>query len=632
MKLQTLLETFIEDQTDVTELAQLLSADHAEAKGLMNAERAVRRLPLMKDKEEMTGVTMYITCPVSRSRNNRYMIVSIYKDKQFQLKLAPSEWFVSNRPRVWESGKVIYDREQLLLQPNQDTVITNIFLWEYEERFLITFTESTNTQMVRVRGERNGKDVTKNFRVEGATTNTEYIESNRPYIHADSTRSQIALYKDSGKVTFRSGNMKYAVQVNRTSYYKIRMEELLRLVPSDFLKRMEESLEADMPAYVLEELGYRLKEVESNKEELEDEKLPFESEVEKLPYETASIQAIRHFRTLAAIRLHPGQVFLPNALCVYDGVNFTAAVERKIDQARSGVEVMQVLYPNMGKKALRRILSDKSIMSRSYYSQASYVMPFVLYILKDPNDINAALKEAKNVRVTNQLLVGDKHYAFSRLKRLVQKVSGGRFLPLVEKEIRNETFFHSNRTDPFIIHSMTGSFNLILDMLRMMTQIDVLSGRYPEQLDVEEELDRQEVKNLLGLHDALALIHRQYEDVTYGLPISYTEKERQLEWEKDGYSFKLAESKRELNDIGNKMNICVGSYGNEAFSKKLTILTVQSDAGYDVCVEIKNKKIVQVKKRFNQRIDPISDAKLHTCFKEWAQRSKLKLNTNDFVG
>lgn len=626
MEVQRLLETFIEDQADVTELVQWLSADHIEAKGFIHAERAVRRLPLMKDKEEMTGITMYTTSPVSYSNDNRYMVVSIYKDKQFQLKLAPAEWFVSNHPRVWESGQIIYDREQFLRHSNQDIVITNIFLWEYEERFLITFAESTNTKMVRrVSEKRNGKDVTKSFRMKDVTMNPKDIEANRPYIHADNTRTQIALYKDSGKVTFRSGDMKYAVQVNRTSYYNNRVEHLLSLIPAAFLERMKDSLEAGMPAYVLEELGYRLKEVEKRQEEKD-------LKVEKLPYETASTQTIHHFRTLAALRLHPGQVFLPNALCVCDGVNFTATVERKIDQARSGIEAMQVLYPNMGKKALRRTLSDKSIMSRSFNSQWWNVMPFVLYTLEDPNDINAALKEAKNVRVTNQLRVEDKQYAFSRLKRLVQKVSGGRFLSLMEKDIRNETFFHSDRTDPIFGHSLPGSVGLIFDTLRMMTQIDVLSGRYPEQLDVQEELDRQEVKDLLGLHNALALIHYQYEDATYGLPISYTEKERQLEWEEDGYSFKLAESKRELNDIGNKMSICVGSYGSEAFAKELTILTVQSAAGYDVCVEIRKKKIVQVKKRFNERINPNSDVNLHACFKKWVQRSELKLDTNDFVG
>lgn len=629
-EVQRLLETFIEDQTDVIELAQWLSADHTEAKGFIDAERAVRRLPLMKDKEEMTGVTMYTTSPVSHSSNNRYMVVSIYKDKQFQLKLAPAEWFVSNSPRVWENGQIIYDREQFLRHSNQDTVITNIFLWEYEERFLITLTASIKTKMIRVKEKRNGKDITKNFRVGGATINPEDIEANRPYIYAENTRAQIALYKDSGKVTFRNGNMKYAVQVNRTSYYKNIVEQFLRLVPAAFMERMQDSLEAGIPAYVLEELGYHLKEVEVKHEEKD-------LKAEEPPYETASMQAIHHFRTLAALRLHPGQVFLPNALCVCDGVNFTAAVERKIDQARSGVEAMQALYPNMSKKALRRILSDKSIMSRSYNHQWWDIIPFVLYALEDPNDINAALKKAKDVRVTNQLLVENKQYAFSRLKRLVQKVSGGRFLSLLEKEIRNETFFHSDRTDPIrndliFGHLLRGSVELAFDTVRMMIQIDILSSRYPEQLDVQEELDRREIKSFLGLHDALVYIHRQYEDATYGLPIAYTEKERQLEWEKDGYSFKLAESKRELNDIGNKMNICVGSYGNEAFSKELTILTVQSAAGYEVCVEIRNKKIVQVKKRFNERIDPTSDAKLHACFKKWAQRSKLKLNTTDFIG
>ena len=392
-ELHSLLEDFIEDKADVVELVQWLSADHIEAKEFIRAERAIRRLPMMKNKEEMTGVTMYTTSPVSYSGNNRYMIVSIYKDKQFNLKLASAEWFVSDQPRVWESGQVIHDRELLLRQPNQCTVITNIFLWEYEERFLISFAECTNTKMVRVSGERNGKDVTLNFKMKDLTMSPEDIEEDRPYIYSKNTRAEIALYKDSGKVTFRSGNMKYAVQVNRTSYYKNMVEEFLRLVPADFLERMQGSLESGMPAYVLEELGYRLKEVERKQEEKD-------LKIEKLPYKTASMQAIHRFRTLAALRLHPGQVFLPNALSVCDGVNFTASAERKIDQAQSGVDAMRVLYPNMGKKSLRRILANKSIISRSFNTQWWNVMPFVLYALEDPNDINAVLKEANIMAMT----------------------------------------------------------------------------------------------------------------------------------------------------------------------------------------------------------------------------------------
>ena len=102
--------------------------------------------------------------------------------------------------------------------------------------------------------------------------------------------------------------------------------------------------------------------------------------------------------------------------------------------------------------------------------------------------------------------------------------------------------------------------------------------------------------------------------------ISYSDEEKNLEWENAGYKFCLPENTGRLVDIGSKMNICVGHlYRDKAVNKKCTIVYAQKDDEYELCIEV-NKynnrfRLVQ-KSAFNNSVPKGQDM---TIFKQWCR-------------
>jgi hypothetical protein len=120
------------------------------------------------------------------------------------------------------------------------------------------------------------------------------------------------------------------------------------------------------------------------------------------------------------------------------------------------------------------------------------------------------------------------------------------------------------------------------------------------------------VGTLKELHDALSALNnkRRFSN----LQIEYSDEEKELEMDLDGYSFRLPKDTDSLYDIGRALNICVGSYGRRAAAKRCTIVTMSKDDKYVACIELKaNKKDIvmhQLKGRFNhtvKEIEPVSE-------------------------
>lgn len=102
------------------------------------------------------------------------------------------------------------------------------------------------------------------------------------------------------------------------------------------------------------------------------------------------------------------------------------------------------------------------------------------------------------------------------------------------------------------------------------------------------------------------------------IKISYSQTERKLEYESNGFKFCLPEDTRKLVDIGAKMNICVGHlYRDKAVKKQCTIVYVERDSKYEMCIELKKKQdsftIVQVSEFSNQKVQGIN----WEVLKEW---------------
>ena len=92
-------------------------------------------------------------------------------------------------------------------------------------------------------------------------------------------------------------------------------------------------------------------------------------------------------------------------------------------------------------------------------------------------------------------------------------------------------------------------------------------------------------------HDALANISWQYEHKN--ITFEYTDEQKHLEDEIDGYKFCLPENSYQLCEIGTAMHNCVASYSDKVKEKQCTIVYAEKDDKYIFCIEVQENRIVQ---------------------------------------
>lgn len=165
----------------------------------------------------------------------------------------------------------------------------------------------------------------------------------------------------------------------------------------------------------------------------------------------------------------------------------------------------------------------------------------------------------------------------------------------------------------------------------LLRDIFYLINNTPELLNVIDytQYTRKDFKLLHDLYSK-----KQYEFKNKNRAIAITEKENNLYTINSAFELKPISFTKELDEIGNTLNICVGSYKNAAIAKQCTIYAVYQ---YDIpvcCIEYDSEtsNINQVKCRFNQK--PIPESALHNFLCEWyININKLfpvHLNTKDF--
>lgn len=102
--------------------------------------------------------------------------------------------------------------------------------------------------------------------------------------------------------------------------------------------------------------------------------------------------------------------------------------------------------------------------------------------------------------------------------------------------------------------------------------------------------------------------------------ITYSDEEKSLEWENEGYKFCLPEDTNRLVDIGSKMNICVGHlYRDKAVNKECTIVYAKKADEYELCIEVhkhNNRFRLVQRSAFNNQ-DPHKNELM--IFKQWCR-------------
>jgi hypothetical protein len=124
--------------------------------------------------------------------------------------------------------------------------------------------------------------------------------------------------------------------------------------------------------------------------------------------------------------------------------------------------------------------------------------------------------------------------------------------------------------------------------------------------------------SILDFHDLLAKEYARLKHENF--TISYSEKEKLLEKKDEKYEFLLPKSTHDLIDIGNVLDICVGSYDNKALAKQSIIVNMLKDKTSVACIEIENNRIIQAKTKRNG----FPDGEIRKKILDWAKKNNLE--------
>jgi hypothetical protein len=153
---------------------------------------------------------------------------------------------------------------------------------------------------------------------------------------------------------------------------------------------------------------------------------------------------------------------------------------------------------------------------------------------------------------------------------------------------------------------------------------DIGKMYFQSQLVIDhDQLYKQ--KGIAKLHDYLQ--HSLRKASCVNKTISYANGEKKYEKSIQTYRFELAKDTHQLIDVGELLNICVGSYGSDAVKKICTIVLMYEELKNEpiACIELRNDTIVQAKLAYNER----PDLTLSAVIKHWANECGINIRTND---
>lgn len=102
---------------------------------------------------------------------------------------------------------------------------------------------------------------------------------------------------------------------------------------------------------------------------------------------------------------------------------------------------------------------------------------------------------------------------------------------------------------------------------------------------------------------------------------SYTDEEKALEDEIDGYLFRLPKTSYQLCEIANTLHNCAASYVDKVQKKDCTIVYAEKDGKYRICIEVQGNEIIQ--ERIHHNKDPEKEER--TALRKWHKKHKLTI-------
>ena len=145
-------------------------------------------------------------------------------------------------------------------------------------------------------------------------------------------------------------------------------------------------------------------------------------------------------------------------------------------------------------------------------------------------------------------------------------------------------------------------------------------SRYFKELKAEERemvLKEGFTKNV---HNTLSNIVRNLKQKNQ--VFTYTEEQKKLEDEIDGYKFILPVDSNTMHTLGSVMHNCVFSYWERVFEGSCTIVYAMHNDEYKACIEVTNKRrINQARSDYNGKLDEETGK----VFQKWRKKNNLSL-------
>ena len=134
-------------------------------------------------------------------------------------------------------------------------------------------------------------------------------------------------------------------------------------------------------------------------------------------------------------------------------------------------------------------------------------------------------------------------------------------------------------------------------------------------------------KNEEEIHNTVIDVYNHHSKGIENIPFKYSKniKEYARNYE-NNIRFILPSGSKELAVIGATMGICVGSYSDAVIKKTCTIVVLMDGDKYAACIEVRKKKVVQLKAKFNNYVK----AEYKQYLDNWANELGIKFETYDY--
>lgn len=547
---------------------------------------------------------------------------------------------------IWMQGDLLIPLEAPLPYVTGNVYINKMFLWENEDCFKMHFS-TLKRQLHRVcsglqkpvqflsanfeKQEESYKEVEEDFYdMEDAPFG--YYE--RVLVHDDNgngymqRRNQLGwrdnevyvaniqqdytfrFYKETGKAYMYKGK-KFAFANYSTNEFNfpIKLETFLDRVPDVFLEKMNAFiLENHISIYEREAIARRL--LLSNKQHAYLS--PF-SDTTNVPYVSYSVADAT--ASLLYLSYYKGmQPFAAEAVIprVTGKLSVNRTTNEKIRDASSKKEVLKALSPCLTSKQVSKIKFAENFL---YGSQ----LLSLTSLMENPDQIEKVLKEKQYTLCLSELRYINPSETKKHKKLIANSVGIARFEKLIVNGLKVPK---SSPGNPF----PRSNISFLQDTLKYLKLI----GTFTE----EQKQKLVKAKNMKDLHDELGTMVKEKKDATYAEPIEYTDNEHALEKSNSQFRLSLAESKKELAEVGKEMGICVGMlYADGAFNKDFGIAVIWEGEKPVFCIELDERFscVVQARARFNERLDYFSDKDLFDFFYDWMAENALTVDTYDVL-